>query len=325
MLPAAGRAGAASHGGTRAPARRLAVYGLALETALALPGLDLVAGRGRPTRLELAEPDLVRARFSGSLGAPVTLSTADGPVRVRRGAEGDVELECSGVMLCHVAADGGSVLCAADDPESPGFLRLVLDTVLGTTALRRGQEGLHAAGVLVEGRLVAISAPSGAGKSTLAAALMQSGATLFSDDLLLLTPGAGRPIAHAGPAVMNLPAGVAAQTEVRRRLALIDGEAWVELERRPPEPQPVALAVILDRRPGAGPPCLHSEPSPAALLGFALDSGTTPERRRDRLDLLAALARSTPVLRLRAGREVAPRQLAACVLDGLRSAAPCPG
>lgn len=67
-------------------------------------------------------------------------------------------------------------------------LRLyLLGTCMGVILLQRQIVPLHGSAVVIEGKAYAIVGESGAGKSTLAAALMQEGYTLLTDDVIAWT------------------------------------------------------------------------------------------------------------------------------------------
>jgi hypothetical protein len=287
--------------------RLYSVYGLTIESPFDLPGLDRARSAREPARhvqIQIGDP---HPRFSGDTRES-RLSTGDGEIIVRHGRARDLLLSAA-VGAVHVSGDGSEVTCKG--AGGPRFLRLLLDTGLGTAALCRGLEGLHAAAVRFDGRLLAIAAPTSAGKSSLTAALIQAGGELFTDDLLMLTGRGPAVRAHPGPALMNLPPQDAAR--VGRTLATLGGEAWVARERARLEPLALSEVVVLDRRTDGGKPRLMAESGPRALLEAALDSGREPERRRRRFELLARMARETRMSRLVAGEEATPAELAAVV------------
>ncbi len=73
---------------------------------------------------------------------------------------------------------------------------LLLGPVLGVAAQQRGETLLHASSVLVDGGVVAFSAPHGMGKSTLAASFIEAGLPLASDDILPLRWTSQGPLAE---------------------------------------------------------------------------------------------------------------------------------
>jgi hypothetical protein len=276
-------------------------FGLTLNTTLALPGLTGDPGGGPEVEVRLGD---VRRCFSGAGIELERLRTSEGDVRLCEGAAGDLLLDAGELAAFHVSTDGSVVTCSTLDPESAPFQRLLLDTVLGTAALCRGYEGLHAAAVLdARGRLVAIVGAQGAGKSTLAAELIARGATLFADDLLFLDDE----LAHPGPALMNLPR---TGRPLGRPLAQSDGECWVALDRPPLAPCPLWLVAILERSAGARAISCRPERAPAALLAAALDSGSEPLRRRRRFELLARVASTAHLVRISAPLTAPPDAIA---------------
>ncbi|WP_295630903.1 HPr kinase/phosphorylase [Novosphingobium sp.] len=84
--------------------------------------------------------------------------------------------------------------------------------------------------VAIDGRAVLIEGPPGAGKSSLALALIDRGATLVSDDGVLLTVTGGRVHAHPHPRIAGL-------LEVRN-LGLVSMPTVADV--------PVALVLALD-------------------------------------------------------------------------------
>jgi hypothetical protein len=137
---------------------------------------------------------------------------------------------------------------------------LVIDQVVPHLAALDGGLVLHASAVEVSGQALAFVAPSGFGKSSLAAAFVQRGAPLLSDDYLLLERDGPRYLAasaypglrlwtdsadHFGGGAVGLPE-VAHYTD-KRRLA-VEGEALPAL--------PLGAIVALGRPPRPDqPPC----------------------------------------------------------------------
>jgi HPr Serine kinase C-terminal domain len=89
------------------------------------------------------------------------------------------------------------VFAPESDASAEDVPIFILGTVFGILLHQREQIVLHASAVEVNGRAVLFCGPSGAGKSTLAAALVQRGYRLITDDLCAITlPLGGAPIVH---------------------------------------------------------------------------------------------------------------------------------
>ncbi|MEX2196007.1 MAG: hypothetical protein WD844_12040 [Thermoleophilaceae bacterium] len=276
--------------------------------------------RGSGLEIRLAAASDVEAAWSGP--APeraVADLVQDGlPYRAERGAAGDHRFAYGDRATFHLSAGGRTLLCAPVDAGAPEWRRVLLDSVLATVSLVRGYEALHAAAVLGPGGAVALLGRTGAGKTTLAAELLQRGLPLVCDDVLALSrePGGGRILAHPAPPVMNLPAGVLAPPG--RVLAAIRGETWLAVDGAASEPAPVAAVCLVDRRPGAQAAVVPGPASPLDLLVHGLRSGSAPERRQQRFELLSDLAARTPAYVLEADTRTSAAELA----DLLEAAVP---
>jgi hypothetical protein len=238
--------------------------------------------------------------WSGKAGTPLWATRIDGlPVAILRGCRGDHRIRF-GSAAFQLSADGRTLSCDAADLDAPTWQRFLLDTVLWCTSLLAGFEQLHASSVLIDGRVAAILARSGGGKTSIAAELVRRGYPLFSDDVVALGSTAGRPLAHAGPRLMNLPEDGLDPSVLGRPLARIGGEAWIEVRRGIVEPAPLSALFLCGAREGAA----RSEPlspSPLRLLPHALALPCDGERRRSRFELLADVAASTPLFALAGG------------------------
>jgi hypothetical protein len=293
----------------------LAAYGLRIACPLALPG-------SAPSSGEPADVDIilhrtaadVEERWSGhEIPTHITYRSIDDRILAyHRGGGGD--------MLLRWGADGTWVIDAARarvdahspaDPPDPAWQRVLMDSVLGSVALGRGAEALHAGAVLVGGGAVAILGAQGTGKTSLLAALLARGHELVADDVLFLAePGS----AHPGPPVLNHP-GVP-PAAVGEAIATLGDETWVRARAVAHGPVPLRALVLLDRRPdGPVTPELVAEPQPFAPL-FA---NLLPSRADDdaRFALVADLITRVPVLRLLARDDGAPPELLADVIEAL--------
>lgn len=98
-------------------------------------------------------------------------------------------------------------LAAVDDEA---LLAYLLVDALSFSMVRLGWEPLHATAVTTNHGVVAFLGHSGDGKSTLAAAFVQAGARLVTDDMLVLTPGVPGWLAQPGPPRIKLYREIAA-------------------------------------------------------------------------------------------------------------------
>lgn len=155
-----------------------ALSGLTVASEVALPGANPPAARQHL-------PDVTIRRTA----VPEALSgvTAQGPTWQMAG-------EC---FLIRVPGVARFLLCGGRsidfEPEAgaePADIPIfILGTVFGILLHQRGQIVLHASAVAVDGKAILFCGSSGAGKSTLAAALVQRGLALVTDDLCALSIG----------------------------------------------------------------------------------------------------------------------------------------
>ncbi len=177
------------------------LYGLSVRCHWPLPWPD---AEGEPfADVELAE------------GAPEIFH--EGAERVRRSPKPDDWFHCvrlsDGGTYLHwaklfefvISADGRAIHArplAEATPES--FYTYLFGQALSFALLRQGFEPLHATAVVVDGAAVAFMADSGHGKSTLAAAFLQAGFPLLTDDLLIARKVRKGFTAYPGPARLKL-------------------------------------------------------------------------------------------------------------------------
>jgi hypothetical protein len=90
--------------------------------------------------------------------------------------------------------DGDQIVFASDSKASVDDIPIFLiGTVFGILLHQREQIVLHASAVEVDGKAIVFCGASGAGKSTLAAALVQRGYRLVTDDVCAITLSDGSP------------------------------------------------------------------------------------------------------------------------------------
>jgi hypothetical protein len=158
-----------------------------------------------------------------------------------------------------ISADGRTVSCRElRNSTVESFQTYLLGHVLSYAMVKQGYEPLHATTVVVDGRAVAFLGASGQGKSTLAAAFLQAGHQILTDDLLLIDGIGGRFCGFPGPPRIKLFPSIA-----RHFLPKLAPAA-------PMNPDSAKLIVPLADRQMA------AQPAPLQVF-FALDEGS-PER-----------------------------------------------
>nr|MBC7244663.1 hypothetical protein [Chloroflexota bacterium] len=109
--------------------------------------------------------------------------------------------ECDVVRFTHIADYylwPGRIVCHLFNPDYRYLVEIhLLGPVLSLWLELQGIPMLHAAAVAVNGHAVAFLSTNSAGKSTLAAAMVQAGYSLLTDDIL--------PVEHCGDAFMGRP------------------------------------------------------------------------------------------------------------------------
>ena len=153
-----------------------------MEDALGLYGVALAGLRPRAAAEPAPPVDWEQWRFA-QIVAPARdeagMSIQDGRARVGLPGVGELRLSrADRTISLHVPTP-----VPAATVEHP-----LLVPAAATVAYWQGRASVHAAAVLVDGRVWGLLGDRGAGKSTLAAELLLAGGTLFADDLLILTP-----------------------------------------------------------------------------------------------------------------------------------------
>ena len=179
------------------------LYGFAV---LAGPGIPIASFQtgAEPVRGEIRlRPGTGPAPSGGSLVH--RLQDHLGELRILR--DGDVvRIECpaTGTFSLDPAAGEVTVWRATPNPEA--FEHRIASLVIPVLLSELGDTVLHASGLVVDGRVIAISGTSGAGKSTLAAA---AGYPVLSEDGLAVSQSAKELTCWPGPLGVRLLAEAA--------------------------------------------------------------------------------------------------------------------
>jgi hypothetical protein len=262
----------------------------------------------------MVEQATLERGWSGTDGPPVWETVmGDGvPLEHEIGVAGDHRFRY-GSATFHVSTDGGTVLCAPEDPLDAAWQRQLLDTILFSVSFVNGYELLHASAVEWEGEVVAFVAGSGAGKSTLAAELVRRGRPLFCDDVLAIGHGPDGLLCFPGPAVMNLPDAAGAPDALGASVIATfpdEAERWVAMRETADAPRPLIAVYVLDR--GAERPSVVDVPGASVvdLLPHGISLPHDLQRARERFGVFSALAEQVALRRLRSTPDCDPAALA---------------
>lgn len=286
-------------------------FGVAVAAPLAFPGAwRRLSAQSDPTVL-----------VSDSLGQPSSESAIgwqgisdDQRFVVRRGPAGQHRFTHGESDLFELSADFRTLISAPIEDRSFRWWRVLLDSVLLTVGLLRGKDALHAGCVATPNGAVAICALTGGGKSTLTAELMRQGNGLVTDDILFLEPRGDQLLAHPGPPVMTVPAGLG--FTLGSPLAKVGAEVWTAVPTVE-HAVPLRRLVLLERTPGAR-TAPHGLDQPlATLLTHLLTFPRTPERELSRFELAADLIAHVEIVRLVADTSTTPQELAELAMSGI--------
>ena len=301
-----------------------AAYGLQLDSSFRLPGMENGAHviDGLPTlTLTQQEPDELERAWSGADGPPKWRGwLGDGlDLTIERGHAGDLLFAYGNRARFRLDAQQQSLICA---PSQAGldWQRALIGKILPSISVMRGYEALHAAAVDSPEGVVAIMAPSGSGKSTVVIELLRRGWRLFADDVLTLDHMDAAVRAYPGTPHMNLaeslPEAIDPQT-LGTTLGILAGERWLVTHATTQHPRPVRMLCLLERGSGLSLETHNLPSSPLVLAPYMLGLSTDVERERSRFGLYADLMESATLVRLTAGLEHRPAQLAELVEQAL--------
>jgi hypothetical protein len=222
-----------------------------------------------------------------------------------------------------LSADGRRLTCLPGSAEPWVWQRFLIAQVLPFAAALRGQAVLHASGVLLDGRAVALLGPSGAGKTSVALAMCRSGADFLADDVLAVERVAGVLTAHPGSPLAGMDRAEAGRCEAAMTAADVVEENGREvLVRMPsgPGPAPLTDVFLLDRRAdGPAGPAFETvgEALPLLASSFNLLLRDAP-RMRELLEV-CSLASGRRVERVSTDSTVDADRLAEAILERLRA------
>jgi len=206
--------------------------------------------------------------------------------------------------------------CGEASRES--LLAYLFVDALSFAMIRLGREPLHATAVSAAGGAAAFVGTSGQGKSTLAALLLQHGARLITDDMLVLTPAHGRYAAEAGPPRIKLYRAMADRllTVAYRGVPMNDATDKLIVPLPPSlvvsSAQPIDVIYLLDQTDSAAAPphptvrALSAAAAVPHLLGATAAHYTSERTRmRNQFEFMTGLVRRVPVRTLSYRRDPA--------------------
>ena len=181
---------------------RFLICGLRVASNLPLPAAH-PSGHGQSS--DDVAIDVVAESVPPSPGSTV-LHRSVRPTRpdVAVEPDGTHVLDWSGHVQVRIDACKSSITLSTTPDRLPLLPSIVMGWAIGYLLTLRGAVCLHGSVVRFQGRTVALLGDSGTGKSTLAAAAVQAGADLLSDDLVAFPdPQSNRSVA-AGAASLRL-------------------------------------------------------------------------------------------------------------------------
>ena len=291
---------------------RYTAYGLEIASELALPELTRTDASGRPVAAAACgnghNPDVV-VRLGPVSGGSYPIAAAT-PLRWARA--GDICLSYDGVATYHVTGGSELVIDTHSGADEAVVRLFLLGPVLAVLLHQRGLLVLHASCVSVGDLAVAFVGEKGEGKSTMAAALHARGDPLVADDYVAVDlTDPTRPTVQPGYPQLRLAPEVAEHLGARpdklprlhpdfeKRARRIEGPFGLG-------PVPLARVFVLETGDRESIEPLRAQQRFIELVRHSYlapllrDTGESSAHFRQ----VAALAGSTPILRLQRRRQL---------------------
>ena len=290
--------------------RRYCAYGVSIRSELPLPLPEM----GRPTEPALFEVVIRASNESLSGAIPEGVKLQRNPLSgfdFGQFPDGSSYVRWDDVGEALISKNGRSIACRPfRQTDSESFHVYLLGQALSFALVKSGFEPLHATAVAVEDRAVAFLGDCGFGKSTLAAAFLQAGHRLLTDDLLLLRATTRGILAYPGPARIKLfpemarkfleevSSGVPLNPKTQKLIISLDNNrvcadaallAAIYVLAPPDEAAGREVRIV----------SISQRETFVMLLGSAFNSVITgPDRLRRQFEATQALANATTVRRL---------------------------
>jgi hypothetical protein len=200
-------------------------------------GLVVGAARQLPAPPATDKPNIVIYEHAGRRPATIPPSSFGYSYHVL--ANGSVHVSWSGLFDFEVSADGARIdVHTGALPDAEPAYTYLISQVISVALLKRNIESFHASAVAHDGKAIVLLGESGRGKSTLTAALLQHGAKLITDDLLVLRSHGDDYVAVPGAFRIKLEPATAARLGVAwtgtpladdsgKHIYRLDAEHWV--------------------------------------------------------------------------------------------------
>ena len=275
-----------------------------------LYGLVVAASRRLPAAAGSGAPDIVihehpHRRLSPHPPNPrgYSYATLD---------SGEIHVSWSELFDFVVSSDGARIDVYAEPARGtePVYTYLI-SQVISVALLQQGIESLHASAVAIDGKAIVLVGDSGFGKSTLTAALLQRGALLVTDDLLVLEERDGAYDVAPGACRLKLDPATAAMLGINwPGVPMADGSG--KLVYLLPESKcaraPLPLAAIVLLAPLSQRPMIEevslAEATRALLAATFNPLHNEPERLAALLRNAEKTARGTRIRRLHVPRDL---------------------
>lgn len=280
---------------------RSLLYGIELRSSVALPGLPPSDG-DHASWIDVELSARKPAERTGVLHYQLSPDLEPDALRVMLLPHGDFEFWLGDGTWARIDRDGTRIeIFTPPDSTFDDTLSYLYGVLAGFAVRLRGLLALHASAVVVENSAFAFVGQSGAGKSTVAAAFVQKGYAVLTEDVVALSATPGGVIAHRGHADVRLwPSGAAL---LRTQPLVRVSAAWPKLVMPTAVPHadaPLAgIYVLQDRDDPAvaqrGAPLGASEALLALLPHTYVSHLMRREDRPRELAALGALVHDVPV------------------------------
>lgn len=217
--------------------------GLRVASALALPDLLPWSGDARRPDVEIVMGTVPKVLPDATYVAPFLQIAGNGEARVEISAVAAYRVE-QGRRITVAPTPGG---------EGRAVALFLLRAACGILWLQRGLFAMRASTIEIDGRAVALAGISGIGKSTLAAALVEAGHRLLSDDVSVIdTAAACAPLVLSTAPVQRLWHDSVVALDIVPGARVRSDPAMHKFEHRvaaafQPNPRPLVAVCHLDR------------------------------------------------------------------------------